>query len=118
QQAPQQRVQLAEALAELVDFLRYDKSLPLSRLSIDVHAEPVVLASKVKLQQVFVNLLKNAAHAIQDRPDGAVTVALETIDHQAVVRFSDNGCGIAPDVLARIWEPFFTPKGEQGNGLG
>ena len=47
-----------------------------------------------------------------------VTVSLETVENQAVVRVSDNGCGMPEDVLARIWEPFFTTKGEQGNGLG
>lgn len=31
---------------------------------------------------------------------------------------SDNGCGMAPEVVDRIWEPFFTTKGEQGTGLG
>lgn len=113
-----QKINLAETLLELVDFLRYDNSLPIDRLRLDIQSDAVVLANKVKLQQVVVNLLKNAAHATADRPDGQISLSLSVSGQAAQIQVVDNGCGMTSEVAARIWEPFFTTKGEEGNGLG
>jgi signal transduction histidine kinase len=43
---------------------------------------------------------------------------LATVDGMAVITVADNGCGMAPETAARIWEPFFSTKGEEGTGLG
>ncbi len=58
-----QPVGLAHVLHELVEFLRYERNLPLARLSVDINAEPWAKANRVKIQQVLLNLLKNAALA-------------------------------------------------------
>ena len=113
-----QQLLLSEAAHELVDFLRYDSSLPINRVSVEVKAEPIVCANKVKLQQVLVNLLKNAAHAIRGREDGAISLTVDQDETGALVIVKDNGCGMTPETARRIWEPFFTTKGEEGNGLG
>jgi two-component system, NtrC family, sensor kinase len=88
-------------VAEVV--LDYDPDLPL------LNCYPQ------KLNQVFMNLLVNAAHAI----DGHGTIHIKT--HHAgddiVVSISDTGKGIAPENLTRIFEPFFTTK-EVGKGTG
>jgi C4-dicarboxylate-specific signal transduction histidine kinase len=118
EEAAAQPLALAEAVHELVEFLRYDRSLPLDRLAVEIEAEPVVLANRTKLQQVVINLLKNAEFAIRGREDGRISLALSAVDGDAVLVVSDNGCGIPPDVARRIWEPFFTTKGEEGTGLG
>ena len=115
---PTQPLPLAEAIHELVAFLRFDQTLPRGQLTVDTRADPVVRANKVKLQQVLVNLVKNAADAIDGRPDGRITVALDRDGNEAVVSVADNGCGMTPETLSRIWEPFFTTKGAKGNGLG
>ena len=113
-----QRINLSETLLELVDFLRYDNSLPIDRLRVDIRTDAVVLANKVKLQQVVVNLLKNAAHAIAQRSEGQITLSLAATGDSAQIQVVDNGCGMTAEVAERIWEPFFTTKGEEGNGLG
>lgn len=113
-----QSVALSELLHELVEFLRYERSLPLTKLNVEIEAEPCVKAHRVKLQQVILNLLKNAAHAIRDRDDGKITLSLNVTDREAVVTVTDNGCGMSAEVAARIWEPFFTTKGQEGTGLG
>ena len=118
EEASRQSVSLAEVVHELVDFLRYDNSLPLNRLQVEINSQAVVCASKVKLQQVLVNLLKNAAHAIRGRQDGSITLSLDKDADSAVLIVKDNGCGMTPETAQRIWEPFFTTKGEEGNGLG
>jgi signal transduction histidine kinase len=109
---------LAELVHELVAFVRYDKSLPCDRLDVQVRADPVVRGNKIKLQQVLINLLKNAADAIADRADGRIELVLESEDQAALLSVADNGVGMTPEVQAHIFEPFFTTKGSSGTGLG
>jgi C4-dicarboxylate-specific signal transduction histidine kinase len=112
------RVQLSEVIQELREFLRYERSLPLERLTFEIQASPWVQADRVKLQQVLLNLVKNAAFAVRDKADGHITLRLATRDEMAEITVADNGCGMTPEVAARIWEPFFTTKGDEGTGLG
>jgi signal transduction histidine kinase len=82
---------------------------------------PEVLASEGKLAQVFLNLLLNAAHAIDEgsTADNTITVSTAVEGHEVVVEVADTGCGIAADQLDKVYEPFFTTKGpERGTGLG
>jgi signal transduction histidine kinase len=109
---------LSEAVHELVEFLRYERSLPMERLTIQVRGESWVKANRVKLQQVLINLLKNAEFAIRGRDDGHITLVLSSEGAEAVIVVVDNGCGMTSEVAQRIWEPFFTTKGDEGTGLG
>ena len=77
-----------------------------------------VNAHRVKLQQVLLNLLKNATHAIRGRDDGRISLVVSSENNNAVITVSDNGYGMTPEVAARIWEPFFTTKGGEGTGVG
>ena len=63
------------------------------------------------------NLLVNAAHAIEER--GRITIRTGVVGDQAWVEVADTGCGIAPENISRLFDPFFTtkPVGE-GTGLG
>jgi PAS domain S-box-containing protein len=78
---------------------------------------PQILAAPRELEQVFLNLLLNAVHAVEG--DGVVRVSTRLEGDLAVVCFEDDGYGIAPDRIDRIFDPFFTtkPVGE-GTGLG
>ena len=70
-----------------------------------------------QLNQVFMNLLVNAAHAIEQR--GEIRIETEACDEAVVVRIRDTGVGIAQEHLSKLFNPFFTtkPVGE-GTGLG
>lgn len=116
--APLQRLSLPELLHELLEFLQFDGSFPSERLSLELEDEPFVLANRVKLQQVLINLLKNAAHAIRDLAEGRIVLKAAIEDQTVLMTVSDNGCGMTSEVAARIWEPFFSTKGEEGTGLG
>lgn len=109
---------LADTLRECVSFLRFDSQIDCTRLSVEVADEPSVLGSKIKIQQVLANLIKNAAYAIRHKVDGRIRVVLEKSEGAALLVVEDNGCGIPAEVQERIWEPFFTTKGEAGSGLG
>ena len=78
---------------------------------------PVVPAFPAELNQVWTNLLDNAAGALGGR--GRVVVRTRREGGEAVVEVADDGPGIAPEVLPRIFEAFFTTKaGGGGSGLG
>jgi signal transduction histidine kinase len=70
-----------------------------------------------QLNQVFMNLLINASHAIEDQ--GTITIRTGQNDTQVWVEIQDTGKGIQPEHLGRIFEPFFTTKPVgKGTGLG
>jgi hypothetical protein len=79
---------------------------------------PAVIGNSGQLQQVFTNLLLNARDAI---PAGG-RIRISTIpsdDHSLVVEVADTGIGIAPENVAKIYDPFYTTKGVgRGTGLG
>jgi two-component system NtrC family sensor kinase len=80
---------------------------------------PSITCSPSQVNQVLLNLVTNAAQAIE-RPDGRIVVTTRREGTAAVaIEVSDNGRGIAPEVLPRIFDPFFTTKDVgKGTGLG
>jgi CheY-like chemotaxis protein len=81
---------------------------------------PAVRGVARRLEQVFVNVYLNAAQAFaEDQADATISVGAEVTDNTVQIEIADNGPGIPPDVLERIFEPFFTmrPSGA-GTGLG
>lgn len=113
-----QSLNLADCVQELVSFLRFHRSVPHERLRVKMSGAPIVNGNKLKLHQVMLNLVQNAADAIEGVDEGMIELTLGQLPDRAVICISDNGCGIAPETLKRIWEPFFTTKGEDGNGMG
>jgi two-component system sensor kinase FixL len=107
-------VDLAMLVANTAELLRGDPALRDVRVTVD-GTPPRVLADAELLKIVFVNLLMNAGHAMQGR--GAVRVALTAIADTSQITFADEGPGIPPDVLEKIFVPFFTTK-TRGSGLG
>jgi signal transduction histidine kinase len=78
---------------------------------------PEVKAYPQQLNQVFMNILVNAAQAIDRKGD--IFVTTRKSNGFAEVEISDTGCGIAPEVMTRIFDPFFTTKDVgKGTGLG
>jgi C4-dicarboxylate-specific signal transduction histidine kinase len=86
----------------------------------EYHASRLILMNRTELQQVLVNLMVNAIHAM---PDGG-RLKLRTADRDegrrsgVAIEVGDTGAGMAPDVMQRIFDPFFTTKRREGTGLG
>jgi len=80
---------------------------------------PAMTGNVAELNQVFLNLLINAAHAIHDKGGevGVITVRTRSHEDWIVVSISDTGCGIPESIRNRIFDPFFTTK-EVGRGSG
>lgn len=93
-----------------------------ARLFKEYNHTPLVLANPGQLGQVFLNLLLNAAHAIdEENPQkNSIRVATRTAPSgEILIEISDTGRGIPPDALERIFDPFFTTKPlGVGTGLG
>ena len=92
--------------------------------SIDTHFGelPPVICNVGELNQVFLNMIVNAAHAIHDAGKdvsngGTISIRTEVVGEQVHITFSDNGCGISQENLDKIYDPFFTTK-EVGRGTG
>jgi signal transduction histidine kinase len=70
-----------------------------------------------EMKQVVLNLLTNALDSLDE--EGTVQIRLEKRDDFAELTFTDDGCGMTPEVLRHVFEPFFTRrKTGQGTGLG
>lgn len=80
---------------------------------------PVVSCTETELEQVFLNLFRNAAHAMAEAgtPNPSIHVTAKTIPGHVRVEIEDNGPGIPEEHLSRVFEPFFTTK-EPGAGTG
>ncbi len=110
---------LSKALNLLSDELR------IRRIGWDLQLDtniPQVFADSIHLQQVFMNLTVNAMEALSGQPAGQVRIIeissqWDAPHQQAVIRFKDNGPGMAPDVQVRVFDPFFSTK-EKGSGVG
>jgi PAS domain S-box-containing protein len=112
-----------EEIANTLEFIHYH----LRKHRINVVREfadiiPTVQADRQQLRQLFLNLLTNASDAMPQGGRLTVRVNAGQLEHGAgsvIVEFEDTGTGIAPDDLAKVWEPFFTTKPEgRGTGLG
>jgi signal transduction histidine kinase len=83
---------------------------------------PTVHADRQQLRQLFLNLVMNASDAMPQGGRLTLRVAAGRMGSgvgAVVIEFTDTGAGIAPDDLAKVWEPFFTTKPEgKGTGLG
>jgi len=93
-----------------------------AEVKIDLQELPLVQCNGSDMNQVFLNLLINAAHAIKDRglaegQKGVISVRTRLDDDDVVVSVSDTGCGIPEDIRDKIFEPFFTTK-QVGRGTG
>jgi signal transduction histidine kinase len=70
-----------------------------------------------QIEQVFINLLLNALHAVEG--EGIITVksGVDSVREKVRVEISDNGCGIGANEIKKIFEPFYSTK-NKGTGLG
>ena len=110
---------LNESIREVKEFLGKEILFKSIRFEMNLmEGLPKINSDKGQIEQVFLNIMKNAIDAVEE--GGLVTVSTGKKDEGTVcVSIRDNGTGIPDDKLKQIFEPFFTTKGrEKGTGLG
>jgi PAS domain S-box-containing protein len=112
-------VDVNELIREMIILLRSEAN----RYSISIRTElaedlPKVMADRVQLQQVFMNLMLNGIDAMKETTGGVeLTIKSEAGDGQLLISVSDTGMGLPPEQADQIFRPFFTTK-DNGTGMG
>nr|WP_153431749.1 sensor histidine kinase [Sinorhizobium meliloti] len=110
-------VRLDEVVRDTLEIVETRLKAAGAEMDIDIGDELVVLAGSVRLQQVLVNVISNAADAVEGLDDRKLSVRAWREGGRAVLTVRDRGAGVAPAVAQRIFDPFYTTKGV-GRGLG
>lgn len=106
---------LNELLQKTVDLYRNQSEVT---VSFTKYQKPLhVYADKSQILRVCNNLLENAVQAIPEDREGKVDVSVTMEGNEALIAFTDNGTGIEPDAVGKIFQPYFTTK-TSGTGLG
>ena len=114
-------VDLNAALSSTLTIARNEYKY-VAELQTDLGRLPPVYCHIGHLNQVFLNLVVNAAHAIEDSPrrdgrKGVIHVATRSEGDTVLITIRDNGCGIPPEIQEQVFDAFFTTK-EVGRGTG
>ncbi|WP_295761005.1 PAS domain-containing sensor histidine kinase [Undibacterium sp.] len=119
-QAQRERFNLLDLLQDSV--LAHNQKLvqPGWQIEYQIAADIVCDSYPEPLSQIAVGLVENAlTHAFVGRSHGNLRISVELVEGQIALSFSDDGIGMAPDILARVFDPFFTTRLGQGrSGLG
>jgi len=115
---------LVDVLSATVHLVNSDYRKADIVVSKDYKATPRIVGDPGQIQQVFLNILTNARHALDGVDQKRVVISLNLDDDMAVVTIGDNGCGISRENVSKIFDPFFSSRaGRQaakslGTGLG
>jgi nitrogen fixation/metabolism regulation signal transduction histidine kinase len=112
-------VDVKSLLEEMVTLHRKEVTDKDIRLDVEVSPpELQVMADKGMIEQVLINLIRNAVQSFEDQADKSITLrAFPGEKGKAVIVVRDNGVGIDPDALEKIFIPFYTTK-KSGSGIG
>jgi signal transduction histidine kinase len=114
---PLEPADVSSIVEEALAILRYDRDVGNRKLVRETRKRPLARLHRGKFAQVLINVIRNAAQA--SPPKAPIEIILdETERGDVVVVVVDHGVGMAPEILARLGEPFFTTRGESGTGLG
>ena len=111
-------VNLADVMNDTMEIV--SSRLKSAGRSIEIDIDPpslAVRAGSVRLQQVLVNIISNAADAMEGSGNQPIAVTARQIGERAIIEVRDHGPGVQPAIAERIFDPFFTTKGV-GKGLG
>ncbi len=128
EQSPVEPVNLESVIEGTLKMLLHEFEGQAIEVKQSHSASQLALVDRQELQQVLVNLITNAAEAIRQKMSNtevgvveqqSITISTSDLDNQQVlIRVEDSGCGIEPQDLPRVFDPFFTSGKAQGTGLG
>lgn len=110
---------LAQVVQDTINLVEHQLTLAGCKIFKDFQPCPMVPANGNQLQQVLLNLMVNASHAMENCAKKNVIVRVLQAGSKAQIQVEDTGAGIPPDIQKKIFEPFFTTKpAGKGTGLG
>jgi signal transduction histidine kinase len=109
--------EMAQLIASVLRFMRCDRVVKAADIRFEPTEQVLVFMDAHRIRQVLINLIRNAADALPER-NGRIDIRTFRHEGKVVVEVRDNGRGIAPEVADRVFEPFFSTKGDKGLGLG
>ena len=114
------RFHLAAVVGEILHALSPSLKRHSHRIVVDIAPDLVMDSQPGSLGQIVINLINNAyLHAFEGRTDGVLTISAQLDGDQVLLCVADNGVGMAPEQLEKMFEPFFSTKiGRGGTGLG
>lgn len=111
-------INIAQSVEDALILLKH--KLELDKIKIEKNIPenlPKIIADEDQIQQIFFNLIRNAAEAIKE--NGTITITAKEDNNKVKVEIQDTGCGIPEDKLDEVFKPFYTTKGEvKGSGYG
>ncbi len=111
-------VDLAEVVADTAEIVAWRLKAADAMLKVDLGPVPLsVRGGAVRLQQVLVNIISNAADAVEGLDERTIELTARKKGGRVTISVRDHGPGVAPAIAERIFDPFFTTKGV-GKGLG
>jgi two-component system NtrC family sensor kinase len=111
-------IDLNRLLEEVLEFLEKEAFYRRINVSLDFSPDlPTLKSDKGQLQQVFLNIIKNAFEVVDDGGNVSIVTGPKDPDTLQVV-ITDDGCGMTPEQVEHIFQPFFTSGKESGTGLG
>lgn len=112
---PESMVEILEETMALVSFEAAQHSVALALSS--AHISDCILVDRIEIQQVLLNLIRNAVEAMDGKDRRELTVSTSQAEGVVEVAIADTGSGLAPSVRERLFQPFVTTK-RNGMGIG
>ena len=117
---PRSPLNLAATLDEIMPLV--DNDLRSAGVTVRLDVEPglpAILGDKIQIQQVLLNLVRNALEAMEATPPAgrSLGIALRRVENQVEATVRDSGCGVPPEFLPNLFLPFHTTKPD-GMGMG
>lgn len=111
--------QLDEIIEDCLGFIEAEARKRQVKIECDLPTLPMVLADRLMLEQVLLNLIRNGMEAMADTQtaDRVLQINAQRSDYEIQIQIEDRGCGIAPEIRERLFTAFFTTKPE-GMGVG
>lgn len=111
-----QKTDLPELLNSINRLMRNQAAE--KQIKLEILVEPgTILADRTLLEQVMINLVRNAIDALEPSGEGVIRITAQQDTGKAIIQISDNGPGIDAEILSKVFVPFFTTK-KTGTGVG
>jgi signal transduction histidine kinase len=110
-----QMTDLAQIIQSVIDMVHLHQAYKGKNIVFDPIRNPTLLVNDQEIKSVVLNLVANALDSMNE--GGTLTITLDSTSGNAVMTFTDTGCGMGPEVMENLFEPFFS-RSRTGKGIG